>query len=563
MGILDNGSHTINGGTNSSSGGGGSSSGPKCFGKRLGKFKTICAVLTLVFGVGSIVCGILVVFFFRDAVDSIIKSELPLRQGSQIAKVWAKPPITPYLKLYFFNVTNHEEFLNGSKPVLEEIGPFTYSESWEKANVTWLDGGNKVEFGQKKTYHFQPDLSTAGEDTKLILPNLPMLSALASVVHLPESEKIIRVALGSMLELLKQESFAELTVREILWGYENKLIQLSRSIFPEGEGYPFDEFGLFKGKNGTVSAFMQTWTGQSNILDVGKVHSWDDETELSFWKNDTGSMCNAIQGTDGSTFHPDIKKDETIHIFNRDLCRSLPLVYQKDVIDGNGIPGYRFIPPNNVFAPPEENPDNECFCLNHEGCNVPRGLFNMSACQFGSPTMMSWPHFLDADPKLLEAVEGLKPDPEKHQFYIDLQPKLGTSLRAQARSQINIQMHKVEDVKPAEGLRDIVFPFVWFSDGIETIDDATTVALLHSAVHTPEKARSALYPAFFVIGAVCILLVVSCVGYNHFGQQVRSEAITPRRTSKMAEENGNSNNGTTGSVEGHYEMKSNGVLASS
>ena len=75
-------------------------------------------------------------------------------------------------------------------------------------------------------------------------------------------------------------------------------------------------------------------------------------------------------------------------------------------------------------------------------------------------------------------------------FYIF--QKLGTSLRAQARSQINIQMRKVADVKPAEGLRDIVFPFVWFSDGIETIDDATTVSLLHSAVHTPEKARSAL-----------------------------------------------------------------------
>ena len=42
MGILDNGSHTINGG-NSTNSGGGSSSGPKCFGKRLGKFKTICA----------------------------------------------------------------------------------------------------------------------------------------------------------------------------------------------------------------------------------------------------------------------------------------------------------------------------------------------------------------------------------------------------------------------------------------------------------------------------------------------------------------------------------------
>ena len=80
------------------------------------------------------------------------------------------------------------------------------------------------------------------------------------------------------------------------------------------------------------------------------------------------------------------------------------------------------MPPKDVFAPPSENPDNACFCLNEEGCNVPRGLFNMSACQFGSPAMMSWPHFFEADPKLLEAVEGLNPDPEKHQFYIDLQP---------------------------------------------------------------------------------------------------------------------------------------------
>ena len=89
-------------------------------------------------------------------------------------------------------------------------------------------------------------------------------------------------------------------------------------------------------------------TGQSNVLDVGKVYSWDDETELSFWKNDTGSMCNAIQGTDGSIFHPDVKRNETLHIFNRDLCRSLPLVYQKDVIDGNGILSYRFVNLNYI-----------------------------------------------------------------------------------------------------------------------------------------------------------------------------------------------------------------------
>ena len=70
--------------------------------------------------------------------------------------------------------------------------------------------------------------------------------------------------------------------------------------------------------------------------------------------------------------------------------------------------------------------------------------------------------------------------------------KLGTGLRAQARSQINIQMYKVDNVKPAEGLRDMVFPFLWFSSGIESIDDADSLSLLRLAVITPEKVRSAL-----------------------------------------------------------------------
>ena len=70
--------------------------------------------------------------------------------------------------------------------------PF-FRESWEKANVTWLDGGNKVEFGQKKTYHFQPDLSTAGEDTKLILPNLPMLVRFSHFSKKKQKKKHIQV----------------------------------------------------------------------------------------------------------------------------------------------------------------------------------------------------------------------------------------------------------------------------------------------------------------------------------------------------------------------------------
>ena len=80
----------------------------------------------------------------------------------------------------------------------------------------------------------------------------------------------------------------------------------------------------------------------------------------------------------------------------------------------------RFAPPANVFGTPEENPANACFC-NGGHCS-PSGLFNISSCQFGSPLVMSWPHFFQADPKLLEDVIGLEPDQEKHQFQLDVLP---------------------------------------------------------------------------------------------------------------------------------------------
>ena len=35
---------------------------------------------------------------------------------------------------------------------------------------------------------------------------------------------------------------------------------------------------------------------------------------------------------------------------------------------------------------------------------------------------ISWPHFLYGDPKLLEEVEGLNPNPNLHEFYLDFQP---------------------------------------------------------------------------------------------------------------------------------------------
>lgn len=82
--------------------------------------------------------------------------------------------------------------------------------------------------------------------------------------------------------------------------------------------------------------------------------------------------------------------------------------------------GYRFGPPKNLF----DTAENQCCSTANDtgiNCSV-RGIFNVSACKFGTPLAFSWPHFLYGDPKLLDSVEGLRPDPEKHSLFFDIEP---------------------------------------------------------------------------------------------------------------------------------------------
>ena len=51
-----------------------------------------------------------------------------LRPGTLGYEVWQFPPVPVYTKFHVFNVTNPEDVLQGMKPVVEEIGPFTYLE---------------------------------------------------------------------------------------------------------------------------------------------------------------------------------------------------------------------------------------------------------------------------------------------------------------------------------------------------------------------------------------------------------------------------------------------------
>ena len=59
-----------------------------------------------------------------------------------------------------------------------------------------------------------------------------------------------------------------------------------------------------------------------------QIVSWKNMTSIDVW---TDSYCNAINGTDGTMFHPFVEKNETIYMFTNDICRSIYAQYVQDV----------------------------------------------------------------------------------------------------------------------------------------------------------------------------------------------------------------------------------------
>ena len=72
------------------------------------------------------------------------------------------------------------------------------------------------------------------------------------------------------------------------------------------------------------------------------------------------------------------------------------------------------------------------------GCTG-NGIFHIGPCKFGAPLAVSWPHFLDTNPKI-QTVQGLNPIRSKHQFYMNVQPEMGIGFSAYIRMQFNLKM---------------------------------------------------------------------------------------------------------------------------
>jgi scavenger receptor class B, member 1 len=62
------------------------------------------------------------------------------------------------------------------------------------------------------------------------------------------------------------------------------------------------------------------------------------------------------------------------------------------------------------------------FSYTPTGKCLAEGLSDVTDCYYGFPIALSFPHFLDADPQLLENITGVTPNRTEHESYFIVNP---------------------------------------------------------------------------------------------------------------------------------------------
>nr|XP_003477701.1 lysosome membrane protein 2 [Cavia porcellus] len=394
------------------------------------------------------------------------KPNVVLRNGTEVFHSWESPPLPVYTQFYFFNVTNPEEILRGERPLLEEVGPYTYREIRNKANIQFGDNGTTISAVSNKTYVFERNQSVGDPKVDLIRTlNIPALTAMEWTRN-----ALLRDIIEAVLRTYEEKLFITRPVHELLWGYKDQLLSLIHPFRPDISPY----FGLFYEKNGTNDGDYVFLTGEDSYLNFTKIVEWNGKTSLDWWATD---KCNMINGTDGDSFHPLITKDEVLYVFPSDFCRSVYITFS-DYESIEGLPAFRYKVPAEILANTSENAG---FCLPDGNC-LGSGVLNVSICKNGAPIIMSFPHFYQADEKFISAIRGLHPNKEDHETFVDINPLTGIILRAAKRFQINIYVHKLDDFIETGDIQTMVFPVMYLNESV--LIDKETASRLKSVINT-------------------------------------------------------------------------------
>ncbi|XP_077015685.1 scavenger receptor class B member 1 isoform X2 [Tamandua tetradactyla] len=448
----------------------------------LGLLGLLCAVL-----------GAVMIVLVPTVIRQQILKNVRIDPSSLAFNMWKEIPVPFYLSVYFFDVVNPSEILKGGRPQVRERGPYVYREFRHKSNITF-NGNDTVSFLEYRSFQFQPAKSCGLESDYIITPNILVLGAAVMMEDKPMSLKLL---ITMALSTFGERAFMNRTIGEIMWGYEDPLVNLINKYFPGM--FPFDgKFGLFAELNNSHSGLFTVFTGFKDFSRIHQVDRWNGLSKVNFWHSD---QCNMINGTSGQMWAPFMTPDSSLEFYSPEACRSMKLIYKESGMF-EGIPTYRFVAPNTLFANGSVYPPNEGFCP----C-VESGVQNVSTCRFNAPLFLSHPHFLNADPVLAEAVLGIRPDPEEHALFLDLHPVTGIPMNCSVKLQLSLYMKAIRGIGQTGNIKPVILPLLWFEER-GAMEGQTLQTFYNQLVLMPKVLQ---YAQYVLLALGCALLLIPIV----------------------------------------------------
>ncbi|KAJ2943382.1 hypothetical protein O0L34_g12193 [Tuta absoluta] len=446
--------------------------------------------------------------FLITPLDVMLKEKLNMRPGFPPYEWWADPPDEVKLRVYVFNVTNHERFSQGldEKMVVQEIGPIVYLEKLLHYNITFNENGT-MSYTAKRFPIFLPDENFINLNDTLIVPNLAVLG-MASYLH--DANYLMKTGFRILVNSHRSQMFLNKTIYEYLWDYRESVLDTSKHLVPGM--VPVNNMGMLARIYSDFTDELTVKIGQQfGHRDFFRIETFRGQPQIPGY--DPEQCPDRITGsTEGVMYHQHITKEDILLYWRKTVCKLMPLYYDSEMVM-ESIPVWRYNLSETVF----ERVKNGTDCYDTIP-SLPSGLSDGSKCYYDFPMVISYPHFYTGSPTKDKYVLGLEPDRDKHNSYVIVEPLTGTPFRSMARMQSNLRVHDLSSWDQEYNMfSNLVVPLFWAEYNQEGLPPRISWMIYFMVVILPP-----LSTVFFIIMILLGFYLISRQIYIH---KLRNESL--------------------------------------
>ncbi|XP_065344696.1 scavenger receptor class B member 1-like [Cloeon dipterum] len=420
-----------------------------------GPHKGFSKCLCWLFGVGItfFLIGSLAIIF--PPFDVLMNERLRMLRGFPAFEWWVEPPDEVFLRLYIFNITNKDEFLAGKQKLrLQEVGPWIFRERLRHTDVFFNDNGTMT-YTAHRSAEFLPELSgNLSMDTMLVLPNLGVLGVAS---YMWDASFFTKLGINMMMMNYNSQPIVTMRAGDYMWNNTDPMFSMAGNIMPDL--VPTTNLGILHIIYEHFSDEVTVYTGLQNSRRFFLIDKFRGSHRLGLWD---GEYCDSVYGASEGVSYPQfLTRNDSLLYLRKTICRATPLYYERDEMRYN-MNGLRFELPSNLYASPDEVPENKCFRRRGDfSPQLPSGATDISPCFYNFPLAASFPHFMHASPELSKNVEGLKPDPKRHGSYVIVEPTTGVPMESSARSQSNLVVRPLHGFSKVQAFSNMTIPMFW------------------------------------------------------------------------------------------------------